>query len=122
MPGDRFARLTPSRWQINPLDPQDFVRLLAEIKAAGRPALRGAVHAWGLGQPLADQDDPAGLHSAMALSSAGALHLVQALLAHSEALPRLWLVTAGAQPAPRQSGPLNPAQAALWGLGSVIAL
>jgi acyl transferase domain-containing protein/acyl carrier protein len=120
-PGDSFARLAPNRWQLNPLQPQDFTNLMADIHTAGQPPLRGVIHAWGLGEAIDDQDDLQHLHDRLAPVNAGALHLTQALLAHSGALPRLWLLTAGAQAIDSREG-VNPAAASLWGLGNVIAL
>jgi acyl transferase domain-containing protein/acyl carrier protein len=54
------------------------------------------------------------------IRSCGALlHLIQTLL-HGSALPRLWIITRGAQAA--GPGPVAPAGAPLWGLGDVAAL
>jgi acyl transferase domain-containing protein len=88
--------------------------LREEAGRDGRP-LRGVVYLWGLDAAGAGAADPA---QPQALACGGALHLVQAL-AHEGLGPRLWLVTRGSQPA---GGPVDAAQAPLWGLGRVIAL
>src|SRR6185295_8732396 len=56
-------------------------------------------------------------------SCGGALRLVQAI-AHAQwpQAPRLWLVTRGAQAVADSSSPINPVHAALWGLGSTLAV
>src|SRR5690606_12842340 len=48
------------------------------------------------------------------------LHVVRALAGATDEA-KLWIVTAGAQPAGGGSEPLSPSQAALWGLGRSIA-
>jgi NAD(P)-dependent dehydrogenase (short-subunit alcohol dehydrogenase family)/acyl carrier protein len=62
------------------------------------------------------------LNAAQTLGCGSVLLLVQEL-ARSESpdLPRLWLITQGAQPAGEKPAPLSVAQSPLWGLGRVIA-
>src|SRR5262249_39978872 len=60
---------------------------------------------------------------AQILGCGSVLHVVQALTSTGGGeLPRLWLVTRGAQPVGAPSAPVAVAQAPLWGLGNTIAL
>ena len=64
----------------------------------------------------------ASLKTAQTLGCGSVLLLVQELVrVQSRDLPRLWLVTRGAQAAGEEPLPLGVAQAPLWGLGRVIA-
>jgi acyl transferase domain-containing protein/acyl carrier protein len=96
---------------LNPGDLQAFKTLITAVTA--QMSLQGIVQCW----PLSSHD----LTSATELGCRTTLHLVQALLnANLPALPRLWLVTQGAQSV---SGKLSsPAQSILWGLAKGIAL
>jgi acyl transferase domain-containing protein len=120
-PGETARRLESDHYQINPLRPEDFDHLIGET-FAGRLPCRGVVHLWGCDVDPAREDVPAALDAEQALSCGSMLHLVQALgrLGGVE-VPRLWLVTRGAQSVGRESTPPVPAQAPLWGLGRVIA-
>jgi myxalamid-type polyketide synthase MxaE and MxaD len=104
------------------LSPGDALRrLLAESFGASQPRCRGIVHLWSLDAPAELTSDA--LAAAHDLGSVSALHLVQALAQIGwRDLPRLWLVTRGAQAV--EPGQLAPgaAQAPLWGLGRTIAL
>ena len=84
-------------------------------------AFRGVVHlpSIDLGAALAPDAAPTRLQLGAMRS---AVQLVQALVRNSAEPPRLWLVTAGAQPIATDSAPLALAQAPLWGLGRTVAL
>jgi myxalamid-type polyketide synthase MxaB len=100
---------------VDPLQPEDFRRLLEENRPDG--GWRGAVHLWNL--DLADEPTA----DAEALGVGSVLHLVQAMVrAGGSNPPRLTLVTRGAQPAGAEPHTLATAQAPVWGLGRVIAL
>jgi acyl transferase domain-containing protein/acyl carrier protein len=94
--------------------------LRCAIEGALRAGLRGIVHLGALGGPDSSCTTIAALEEARVRGSDVVLHAVQAIAgtAPREA-PRLWIVTAGAQPA--GDAPLvSPAQASLWGLARVI--
>jgi acyl transferase domain-containing protein len=84
--------------------------------AAGRP-LRGIVHLGAL--ETAAAVDPGSLMPAQHQVCGTALSLVQALGRAAVAVPRLWLVTRGAQPV-GAPGPLAVEQASLWGFATVL--
>lgn len=121
--GDTFQRVADDQYCVRPTEPEDMRRLLAECLGDEFPACRGVVHLWSLDGA---QAQPAGAESLLdgeAKVCGSALYLVQALAASpSGDTPRLWLVTRGACAVTADGGPIDPAQAALWGLGRVIAL
>jgi len=119
--------------------PADFVRLLDDAAggdvggfgtAGGDAAgVRGVIHLWSLDAAPAEDTTAASLDADRDRICGSLLHLVQALAAHGRpaagsgrpALPRLWVVTAGAQAAGDEAAALAPVQALAWGLGRVAA-
>jgi acyl transferase domain-containing protein len=100
------------RDQLDALDPAAFRQLLKTIATP----CRGVVHFWGL-------DLAAPFASAQVPACMSVVHLVQALsTAGWRDLPRLWLITRGAQSVQQGEGPSAPEQATLWGLGRTIAM
>ena len=113
-PGDRFARLSDTAWQVRPTEPGDYARLLDEVTAVlGAPA--HALHAWSLGVDAAA--DPL---AAQARSGNSLLLLAQALAARPGPLPRLRALTHGAAPGFSPS-PAHAWAATVWGLGPSLA-
>jgi NADPH:quinone reductase-like Zn-dependent oxidoreductase/acyl carrier protein len=111
--GDSYHQIKTGHYMIDLTDAESFKRLVREAFEAGKPACRGIIHLWGLesGDALAEAETH---------GSIGALHLVQALAeAGWETPPRLWLITRGSQAV--DGAVENVGQAALWGLGAVIA-
>lgn len=82
--------------------------------------LYGIIHLWSLSipQPLADM--AGAMDTMQVLGCNSVLLLVQALARRLAALPRLWLVTRGAQ-AVKSGEQIAIGQSALWGLGKVIS-
>jgi acyl transferase domain-containing protein/acyl-CoA synthetase (AMP-forming)/AMP-acid ligase II/acyl carrier protein len=102
---------------FDPGDPEQFHRLL---RASGPSAgeLTGVLYLAALSAPPADALAPDALAAAQDRGVLGLLHLVQALAAHA-AVPRVWVVTRGAQAIdPDEAAAV--AQAPLWGLGRVL--
>ena len=117
--GDAYARIAGQRWQVNPLVAEDFQRLFAEPELA-EVTWSGVVSLWALDAPA--QLEPDCPQRASAAATAGLLHVTQHLVSRSP-LPRLWLVTRGAQVVDPAMD-LEPAiaQAPAWGLAGTIAL
>ena len=114
--GERYEQIGERAYQLNLTSTDDYQRLLNLF-----PTLYGVIHLWSLDAPAAQNSQD--LQQANQLGCRSTLYLVQKLIEISPA-PRLWLVTRGAQAvgdAPK--GELTGVtQAALWGMGKVIAL
>jgi len=121
-PGATFEQISVNRWRLNPVLPEDYRRLLAEIHVSEAAPLRGVVHLWNM-----DTVAPRGLtgETLAALQELGCgsvLYVVQALAQMPWSVtPRLWVVTRGASPADRVAEPLALGQAPVWGLGRTVA-
>ena len=123
VPGETYARLETSRYQIDPLRLEDFHRLLADTLGPDRPPCRGIAHFWSLDVASPADTTLPSLQAAKELGCVSVLHLVQALAGLGRpGLPQLWLVTGGAQPAGETTTSVSVAQAPLSGLGKVIAI
>ncbi len=107
-PGESYGK-DGGYYHVNPEEPSGFKQLLQHIEP-----VTGIVHLWSMiGREPASSSHPA-------LSSA--LHLVQALArANLRQMPRLWLVSRGAQAVTSGDVSIRVEQSPLWGLGRVIA-
>ncbi|GAB1543988.1 hypothetical protein NUACC21_66640 [Scytonema sp. NUACC21] len=122
-PGEAYEILEDGNRKINPANLSDFQRLFQELIATNGLPCRGIVHLWSLETALWNQITPSSLEVAQVLGSGSVLHLVQALLNHTNSIsPRLWVATCGTQAVEAKPVPLAVANAPLWGLGRVIAL
>ncbi len=113
VPGSITSEQKPGLWQIDATDPNAYATLLDRL-----PALDGIAYLCGLDAP----DRPSTLdelQDGQAHVLRGALHLAQALATREELNARLLLITRGAQSIDGE--PTSPLQAALWGMGRVIA-
>jgi len=121
-PGDSFDQIDNEHYRIRPGQADDMRRVFEATLADDRPACRGIVHLWSLDIAGPEETTVASLSAAQALGCGSALLLVQELARReSPDLPRLWLITRGAQAAGESGSPLSVAQSPLWGLGRVIA-
>lgn len=120
--GESYEQTDSEHFRIRPDEPEDVRRLFDVALSSDRPACRGVVHLWSLDLATPEEPTATSLDAAERQGCASVLLLVQEL-ARAEALelPRLWLVTLGAQAAGEEGSPLSVAQAPLWGLGRVIA-
>jgi acyl transferase domain-containing protein/acyl carrier protein len=117
-----FGRGGPASFTLDPLAPNDFRQLLAQLPGGGRAPLHGVIHLWGLDAMNSDESTVAALMSDSMAAAGSALHLVQAIVAEKQQQRCLWLVTRGAQPTGVASElPPQIAQAAFWGMGKGIA-
>lgn len=119
--------------QLNSATREDFSRILDSLAPDLRNRCTGILYFWGL--DLAGGSEQAGLQGleqAQQAAGYGPLALVQALAQSGwPSLPRLWLVTRGAQVVPSSTEPggealdeLHPSlvQSLTWGLGRSVAL
>ena len=121
-PGRSYERIGDRQFIVNPAQPKDFEQLLREALPANGSTCCGVVHMWALSVAVPLEMTAAMLETDQASVCGSVLHLVQALArCQLPPLPRLWLVTRGAQPVEMESLPLAVSQSTLWGLGRVIA-
>ncbi|NES41137.1 type I polyketide synthase, partial [Moorena sp. SIO2C4] len=121
--GEKYQQIAPAEFTINPNNLEDFEEVI-ETVAGKSPSLYGVVQCWtteaGVGQTVNSEE----LGSLSKLGCGTTLSLVQALVkAGLSIVPRLWLVTSGAQ-AVSSNHPVIPgvAQSSVWGMGKVISL
>jgi len=119
---DSYERTDGEHYRIRPERPEDIRRLFEETRLSGQSGPRGIIHLWSLDAAGPEETSVASLGAAQTLGCASVLLLVQELArTESPDVPRLWLITQGAQAAGEESTPLSVAQSPLWGLGRVIA-
>jgi acyl transferase domain-containing protein/acyl carrier protein len=120
--GDSYEQTDARHYRIRPDRPEDISRLFAAALGSDQPACRGVVHLWSLDAPRPEETTVASLTAAQTLGCGSVLLVVQQLAqTESPDLPRLWLMTRGAQAVGETCSPLSVAQSPLWGLGRVIA-
>ncbi len=123
LPGEGRPSGSSRERHVDPADATALRTLVVEATAGERP-LRGVLHLWSLDIPPEAGLDA--LARAQALGSAAVLPLAQGLASgasRAAGLPRLWVITRGAQaagPGPTPAG--GALQAPLWGLGKTISL
>ncbi|MDJ0569456.1 MAG: type I polyketide synthase [Pleurocapsa sp. MO_192.B19] len=119
--GSCYQRKDKRNYQVNPAQLEDFKQLLQE-SLKNQPPLEGIVHLWSLENRPSEDLSLKALQQAQVNGCGSVLHLVQAIAqAGWSKLPRLWLVTEGAQAIAKEDSP-QIQQASLWGLGQTIAL
>ena len=120
--GKSFRVVDEDRIEMDPLQPDEYGRVIEFALAPARPPCRGVVHLWSLDERMSGHDDPAEIDRAQQRACGSALSLVQALATSGvESLPRLTLVTRGAQPVLPDASPVELSGATAWGLGRVVA-
>jgi myxalamid-type polyketide synthase MxaE and MxaD len=120
--GESYEQTDGEHYRIRPDQPEDMRRLFEEALVSDQSGCRGTIHLWSLDAAHPEQTTMASLNAAQTLGCGSVLLLVQELArTESPRLPRLWLITQGAQAAGEKSTPLSFAQSPLWGLGRVIA-
>lgn len=120
--GESYEQTDGEHYRIRPERPEDIRRLFEATLVSDQSGGRGIVHLWSLDVACPEQTTAASLNAAQTLGCGSVLLLVQELArTESPDLPRLWLITQGAQAAGEKPAPLSVAQSPLWGLGRVIA-
>ena len=124
MPGKTYQEIDEHKFTVNPNVVEDFQRLISKI-AVDRSDLFGVVQCWGIDSLSMSENIPSEYFQTTAQYICGStLLLIQTLLQSQKIeLPRLWLVTRGAQPVSTPHLEIaGLAQSSLWGMGKVIAL
>jgi acyl transferase domain-containing protein/acyl carrier protein len=120
--GKSYEQTDGEHFRIRPDRPEDIRRLFDAALVSDQPGCRGIVHLWSLDAARPEKTTVASLNAAQTMGCGNVLLLVQELARmESPDLPRLWLITQGAQAAGEKCSPLSVAQSPLWGLGRVIA-
>lgn len=120
-PGPNFDCRQSSIY-VNPKSPADFERLIRSLSQTNQP-ISDIFHLWSLDCTLENDISPENLKIAQEVICASLLHLIQALVKERvEPLPRLWIVTQGAQKVGNQQKTMSLLQTPVWGLGNVINL
>ncbi|MGB2677059.1 MAG: beta-ketoacyl synthase N-terminal-like domain-containing protein [Candidatus Acidiferrum sp.] len=120
--GESYEQTDGGHYRIRPERPEDIRRLFEEALVTDQPGCRGIIHLWSLDAARPEETTAASLNAAQTLGCGSVLLLVQELArTESPDVPRLWLITQGAQAAGEKPTPLSVAQSPLWGLGRVIA-
>jgi len=120
--GESYERIEGAHFRIRQDRPEDLRQVFDAVLAPDQPICRGIVHLWSLDAPPPEATTVTSLETAQTLGCRNVLQLVQELArVERPHLPRLWLITRGAQPAGEELLPLDTAHAPLWGLGRVIA-
>ncbi|HEV3220791.1 MAG TPA: SDR family NAD(P)-dependent oxidoreductase [Candidatus Acidoferrales bacterium] len=119
--GEAFERTGEMSWTIRANHAEDMESLLTA--AIGEEArFRGIVHLWSLDAPLAENTTGDSLMSSQWFGCLSVLHLMQVVVKRDvNDLPRVWLVTRGAQlvgDSKVQSA--SVAQAPLWGFARTV--
>src|SRR5262249_12150412 len=74
-PGDAYKDSKEGHWWIDPAQPKDFQRLLAETTRTAAIPYRGVVHLWGLEAASGGEMTTSSLLKAQALGCGSVLHL-----------------------------------------------
>ncbi len=120
--GESYEQTDGEHCRIRPERSDDISRLFEVVLASDQSGCRGIVHLWSLDVTCPEGTTVASLDAAQTLGCGSVLLLVQELAQmESPDLPRLWLITQGAQAAGEKPAPLSVGQSPLWGLGRVIA-
>lgn len=109
--GTDFVCRDKSSWEVRPGSRDDFQRLFAELRTSGLPEITDIIHLWNL-----DAVEPTALNEEEGCHS---LFTLLQVMTGERALPRLWLVTRGAQSV-ASTDLISPAQAPALGVGRVV--
>ncbi|NGO71427.1 type I polyketide synthase [Streptomyces boncukensis] len=121
-PGDRFGRLTGSRYRLRPGVREDYDQLVASLTADGQLPDR-VLHGWLAGPPTAAETDGDSPHRWLDLGFFSVLFLAQALGERSSSLPPgvRWDVVTTRARSVSGAEPVEPARAAVTGVCDVMA-
>ena len=118
--GESYTQEDEERYRVNPLEPEDFRRLLKDVLEV-HPAFgcKGVLHLWSLDS--GEETERLSIEQGKVFGCGSILHLVQAL-SSAKHQPRLWLATRGAQAVGDLIQSVSVHQSPLWGFQRVIAL
>ena len=121
-PGKALEHLPSGEWRVDHNHLEDLEQLIKEVSSVSEGGCFGIIYLWGLEATVSEENGLSELHQRQEMVCGSVLHLVQALMRTCRSrLPRLWLVTRGAQAVEIADSPAL-VQASLWGLGAAVAI
>lgn len=102
---------------IDPANPAHYLQLMQTLRDH---EISKIVHLWSLDADFGRNGSADGLEALQQNGTLSVMHLMQALSAELSQVPKVWLVTRGAQSVAADSTGPNIEQAPMWGLGRVI--
>ncbi|MDI1477095.1 type I polyketide synthase [Polyangium sp. y55x31] len=119
--GERYAPEGERRYRVDPTSVEQWQELLHD--AFGKDPCRGVIHCAALDGAGWRETSAATVEADLRRGTLSAIRLAQAIWRRaSRDAPRLFLLTRGAQAAGVRVTPLAISQAAMWGLGRVLAM
>ncbi|WP_292435676.1 type I polyketide synthase [Methylobacter sp.] len=118
--GQNYTQSDDGVWTVDPLQKDDFNRLVSHWLEQSEPAKRAVLNCWPLDAKITEASQSQDVEETLGQLCAGTLHLVQALGAQNVVLQAFNVITQGAQQIGK-SDQLQPAMAALWGMVRVVA-
>lgn len=120
--GQQFKQLDVERYQIDPIDPECYPRLLQEV-FGGVQGAKEILHLWSLDFFPGETPSRGELEQGQRIGCRSVLNLVQAVTRCGwRDILRLCLVTRGSQRVASVDRSINLAQSPLWGLGHAITM
>jgi acyl transferase domain-containing protein/acyl-CoA synthetase (AMP-forming)/AMP-acid ligase II/acyl carrier protein len=121
--GTEYQELSEEVYILDPKQLHHFENLLHTAFGLDHAPLHRVIHLWSQDQNPQGEVDLAAISQSQTAGCESILNLVKAIIATKRSHPpRLWVVTRGTQQVLGATDPINFCQAALWGLGRVIAL
>jgi NADPH:quinone reductase-like Zn-dependent oxidoreductase/aryl carrier-like protein len=109
------------RIEIDPASADDAKRVVELLGAGDGPAYKGIVHMWNLDAPTIAGADVESLDQHMVTGAMSTIFLTQALMdVDAATVPRLYMVTKGAESIGKEPQETAAVQATAWGLGRVV--
>ena len=120
--GEEYEPISDQEYRVCPSRVEDFSQLLGDAFGDDDATIDGVIHLWSLDAALVDKADTKSLSDAQMLGCGSTMHLIQALAKNvGQSMPRLWLVTRGAQRVGTEDSGVQVLQSPLWGMARVIA-
>ncbi|MDC3955567.1 type I polyketide synthase [Polyangium jinanense] len=120
--GDRFAKIGEDIYSIDVSSRNDHESIVVDVLGDGKDC-RGVLHLFGLDAAPFELATPESLVTDLDHGPTSVVHLARALLAMGyRDMPRLCLVTRGAQGVGDDPAAISVSQAPIWGLGRTLAL
>lgn len=121
-PGKFYERINIDRFRISQHIKADLSRILSSIhKENSNLKIRGIIDLSSMDIPPLNDLNPREYKQIMGTTSLKLLNLIQAIMEWKDRdLPRLWIVTRGAQSVRKKTESVSPFQSSVWGLGRVV--